>query len=200
MAKVPWKKGAILSIDTERGVFCLAQMLDDPYLAIFNVFRTDEQWPEVKLDPSNVLFINPVTRQFLTKSNISKPKIAPVADLEAPLLWIEEHFGSGKLRLWPGTADERVIPTLNSRPGGRLVKNYRDAEFGKSEVIIEDIALDDSDTIDRHEMTAVRIYREFNERIYLCHKFGRNVDPIRDMAFNREIPLDYKDYIDIIMS
>lgn len=198
MARVLWKKGTVLSIDTERNLFCLAQMLDDPYLAIFKIFRADDQWPDTKLDKPDVLFINPVTRQFLAKSKISKPKIAPVADLEVPSLWIHHYPGGRKKTLWPGTPDERVIPVLNSRPGGRLVQRVMKAS--EPEVIVKDIALDDTETIDHHEMTGIRVFQELNERIYLCHKLGRNLDPIKDLAFDREIPIEYKKYVDIIMS
>ena len=41
---------------------------------------------------------------------------------------------------------------------------------------------------------------EFNERLYLCYKFGKNVDPMKDLVFNRPIPIEYKEYIDIISS
>ena len=49
----------------------------------------------------------------------------------------------------------------------------------------------------KYELTNVRIYAEFNERLYLCYKFGKNVDPMKDLVFNRPIPIEYKEYIDI---
>lgn len=67
-------------------------------------------------------------------------------------------------------------------------------------MIVEDIPLDDSATIDNHEMTSIRVFPELLERIHLCRKYGRNVDPIKDMAFGREIPIDYRNYVDIIMT
>ena len=67
-------------------------------------------------------------------------------------------------------------------------------------VIIDQIPVTDQETIDKYELTDVRIYPEFNERLYLCYKLGKNVDPLKDLVFNRPIPLDYKEYIDIISS
>ena len=46
----------------------------------------------------------------------------------------------------------------------------------------------------------MHIFTKFNERLYLCYKFGKNVDPMKDLVFNRPIPIEYKEYIDIISS
>ncbi len=37
-----------------------------------------------------------------------------------------------------------------------------------------------------------------NERLYLCYKAGKNVDPTKDLKFNREIPKEYKIAIEIM--
>lgn len=63
-----------------------------------------------------------------------------------------------------------------------------------------ELPVTDNETIDKYELTNVRVYPEFNERLYLCYKFGKNVDPLKDLIFDRPIPLAYKDYIDIISS
>lgn len=160
MARVLWKTGAVLSIDTERGAFCLAQMLDDPYLAVFDIFRAGDDWPDVDLKKDNILFVNAITRQFLSLGKIRKIRIPPVAGLEVPDRRIERFPGSRKLTLWPNTPRERTIPELSSRPGGRLVRKFFDSpESGKKEVIVEDIPPDDSATIDHHEMTGIRYFR-----------------------------------------
>ena len=79
--------------------------------------------------------------------------------------------------------------------GGRLIEGDINGP-----VIMPFIPFTDNETIDKYELTDVRIYSEFNERLYLCYKFGRNVDPMKDLVFNRPIPLEYKEYIDIISS
>lgn len=61
-----------------------------------------------------------------------------------------------------------------------------------------EIPCTDNETIDKYELTAVHIYPEFNERLYLCYKFGKNVDSEKDLIFNRPIPLEYREYIDIV--
>ena len=48
------------------------------------------------------------------------------------------------------------------------------------------------------ELTNLYDYATFNERLLLCELFGRNVDPLREIAFNRPIPLEYRTYIDLI--
>ena len=72
--------------------------------------------------------------------------------------------------------------------------------LGNCIYIMPEIPFTDNETIDKYELTNVRIYAEFNERLYLCYKFGKNVDPMKDLVFNRPIPIEYKEYIDIISS
>ena len=71
---------------------------------------------------------------------------------------------------------------------------------GDSNIIIPDIPATDHDTIGKYELTGVHIYAEFNERLYLCYKFGKNVDPMKNLTFNMPVPIEYKEYFDIIMS
>ena len=98
-----------------------------------------------------------------------------------------------KITLWEGTADEREIMFLGDG-GGALIEG----DIGNCIYIMPEIPFTDNETIDKYELTNVRIYAEFNERLYLCYKFGKNVDPMKDLVFNRPIPIEYKEYIDII--
>ncbi|MFR7960113.1 MAG: hypothetical protein ACLU6P_06690 [Roseburia intestinalis] len=100
-----------------------------------------------------------------------------------------------KITLWEGTADEREIMFLGDG-GGALIEG----DIGNCIYIMPEIPFTDNETIDKYELTNVRIYAEFNERLYLCYKFGKNVDPMKDLVFNRPIPIEYKEYIDIISS
>ncbi len=37
-----------------------------------------------------------------------------------------------------------------------------------------------------------------NERLFLCYKLKKNVDPSKEIMFKQQIPLEYKTYVDII--
>lgn len=100
-----------------------------------------------------------------------------------------------EVTLWKGTSNERRILTIGG-PGGSLMEG----NIPDWVEIMEQICFTDDETIDKYELTNIRIYPEFNERLYLCYKFGKNVDPMKDIIFNRQIPLEYKEYVDIMMS
>ncbi len=99
-----------------------------------------------------------------------------------------------RVLLWEGIEDEKEIIILGEG-GGSLIEGDINGP-----VIMESIPFSDNEIIDKYELTDVRIYAEFNERLYLCYKFGKNVDPMKDLVFNRPIPIEYKEYMDIISS
>lgn len=108
-------------------------------------------------------------------------------------------MGSRHVTVWKGTTNERKVLILG-QGGGRLIEEDMSTGSYKTKIIMPSIPVTDSETIDKYELTNVRVYAEFNERLYLCYKFGKNVDPLKDLIFDRPIPLEYKEYIDIISS
>jgi len=203
MKKVIWKANQVISIETRRkdetreeNVYVLAQMIDKARLIVFNLFNKNNVWENVNLNDTPVLLCTYVTRQFISKSNIFKQKIEPLTEYSPPKYRIKiSSIGSRRVTLWKGTPDEREVLVLGLG-GGQLIEDHTEND----KIIIPEISAADSETIDKYEITNVRIYAEFNERLYLCYKFGKNVDPMKDLAFNRAIPSEYKEYVDIIMS
>lgn len=199
--RVVWKTGRVISIETRcrdenraENVYVLAQMLDEARLLVFNLFNTDNQWENVDLSKAPILFCAYVTRQFIANSNVYVQKIAPLKDYQPPEYHIQmDAVGVRKISLWKGTPHEREVLMMGSG-GGWLVKGTVQKET------VSGIAFTDDETIDRYELTNVRIYAEFNERLYLCYKMGKNVDPMKDLVFNRPIPLEYEEYMKIISS
>lgn len=203
MPKVIWRANRVISIETRKkdenrkeNVYVLAQMINRAQLLVFNLFSTDNRWENIDLENAPILFCIYVTKQFIRNSNVYVQDIKPLKNYEPSKYQIAtlNPFIDRKVRLWEGTEDEREIMILGEG-GGQLIEGDIDGP-----IIIPFIPFDDDETIDKYELTDVRIYAEFNERLYLCYKFGRNVDPMKDLVFNRPIPLEYKEYIDIIMS
>lgn len=56
----------------------------------------------------------------------------------------------------------------------------------------------DYSRIINYELATIELYPNLNERLYLCYKFYRNIDPEKEIIFKQEIPLEYKNYLDII--
>jgi hypothetical protein len=207
----PWKDGKVISIETRKGVFILAQMLKSPFLRFYNTFSEDEEWGRVDVKLFDTLFTKSVVGTFLKHSNIVVVKDAlPDLERKESDVWINGFTGSRKVKVWENTSDEMELYILGSEPGGSLVKKdlwwtptpnqpTRAHPSGVIDsVIIEDIPLNSDHIIDRHELTSLGIFPLTNERLYQCYKAGKNVDPAKDLKFNREISRDYKVAIELM--
>ena len=67
MGRVIWKENKVLSIETRKGIFVLAQMIKSPFIIFFNSFSEDNKFKESNLENTPILFLHAVTRQFLKK-------------------------------------------------------------------------------------------------------------------------------------
>jgi hypothetical protein len=118
--------------------------------------------------------------------------IEPVESVEFPETNIDIGGSSRKLTLWKGTADERSFLMMGEGKNslreikGRYLEDYTP------------IALRDYRAYADVELTNLRDYPEFNERLYLCSLKQKNFDPLKELAFNRPLGLECKTYIDII--
>lgn len=194
---VQWKCGAIVSIETRSGLYALAQMLSSPYMMFFDRFHTKDDFKGVELKESEAMFCVAVTRQFLSQSLISKQKIAPVAFESLPTQWIDSHNDAFYATVWENTPSERKVGVFG--PGGRLVyKDTKAVGMINNKVIMPDIPFDDDATINAHELTNLELFPSLNERLYLCHLFGRNINPLRDISFLRELPSECERYVDLL--
>jgi len=202
MARVNWKEGNIVSIETRNSVFVLAQMLNSPYLMFYNLFSTDNVWSDTDLAKTPTLFCKAVTGQFLKQSNITRqPKIKPNNHLTLPKYWIKIFAEGGReVLLWASTPEERRLPILGDEPGGGQLVERDISVKGYTEdiVIMPSIPLDDDDTINAYETKSIRVYPELNERLYLSYKYKTNVDPSKLLSFNKDLPKEYASYVTAI--
>ncbi|MEQ7052936.1 hypothetical protein ABN764_20035 [Paenibacillaceae sp. P-4] len=207
MTKNVWKANQVISIETslkdegrKNNIYVLAQMISKAQLLIFDLYSDDNNWGAVDLNEVPILFSTSVTRQFIKNSNIYNQSMKPLTNYKLPNYKIDSlGMGSRQVTVWKGTTDERKVLILG-QGGGRLIEEDMSAGSYKTKIIMPSIPVTDNETIDKYELTNVRVYPEFNERLYLCYKFGKNVDPLKDLIFDKPIPLAYKDYIDIISS
>lgn len=198
MSPIPWKKEKVISIDSGAGFFYLIEMLDEPYVAVFRRFQSTDDWKGILLSSQDILFIKAVTRQFISKSTAKTVDVAPLRNIPIPELWIGSHHGSRIIKVFEGTSHERSIMRIEGRPGGRLLKKSK--KHSQQDIVVNpEIPLDDTETIEKYELANIDIYPNLNERIILCQRFGRNIDPDKDMKFNKKLPIEYIDYINKIM-
>lgn len=205
MGRVIWKENKVLCIETRKGIFVLAQMIKEPFMIFFNSFSKDSKFTERDLKNTPILFLHAVTRQFLKKSNIETLKIEPFENYEPPLLWIKENAGSRFVTVWEGTENERKFISFGEN-GARLVEkdilkngkyNHPSGLYDKSIKELNPKNVDINEIVN-YELTSIEIYPNLNERLFLCHLKGKNVDPAKNILFNIDMPLHYKKYIDIV--
>ena len=112
MATIRWKKNAVISIETRKNIFVLAQLLDGVYITFFNSFRKDNNWKEINLEEEKILFTTAVVKKsFIKRSHIVEQKqIQPRTDLYSSKkdssITIQFDGDLTKKTLWKNTSDE----------------------------------------------------------------------------------------------
>lgn len=205
MSRITWKEGKVISIELKDGIHCIAQMTKSPYLVFFNTFNEGSDWKNINLSEIPILFVQAVTKQFIKKSNIQEVKITPVKNIDIPNRWIHSDTGMRKVIIWEGTEYEKEFITLG-KMGASLVEKdilkkekYEHPSGIFDKILIQSIDKNDNDTIENHELTSVEVYPNLNERLYLCYKLGKNVNPQKEILFDKkDLPKDYKTFVDII--
>ncbi|MDF9832112.1 hypothetical protein M2103_000320 [Ereboglobus sp. PH5-5] len=206
MARIVWKEYNVISLETRRGVFTLAQMSRNPFLIFFNIFQTGDTWDGIDLATVPVLFCKAVTRQFLARSATGKQtRITPLRPATLPTLWIHSAVHeTRRLVAWENTPGERHFLTLGA--GGMLVEkdayNHKGGPYkhpsGVYDAIIRNrISPTDTETIEKYECDSLAVFPATNERLYQCYLAGKNVDPDKSILFDHPLPPEYATYIDI---
>ena len=198
MTTISWKVNRLFSLRLKDGRFALLQMLAKRgQVAVFNCFRDSDEWSETELDSSKVLFYSWILRSVLRRSDVSTvDKLACAKDLAYPDHFIDVGSGTRRVVLWHGKKHEREIVIIGE--GNNLLRKNKYGVSGKVEHEYAPVARNEYESLRRYELSNLRDYPEFNERLYLCSLFNTNIDPLRDLAFDQDLPEEFSDYIDII--
>lgn len=195
--QVRWKNNRIISIRLRNDHYVLVQMLQpNGAIAVFDIFKEEDKWDDVKLTKDTVLFTGFLVNNVLKRSTVNiHTDVVPVDGLKYPDLHIYIGSGFRDVTLWEGTKDERTF-LMMGKGSNELREVY--TENGLLQEKYTPISNNDYEKYSELELTNLCAYPTFNERLYLCETFGRNIDPLKELAFNR--PLDKKCavYIDII--
>lgn len=201
MSRVIWKKSKVVSVALKDGYYVLAQMLESPYLAFFNIFSRERDWSGSKLSNSDVLFFCAVTRQFLKFSEFKTEHIPAATDLQPPLHWLKRHPGSRTITVWKGTPRERTFIDISARPGGIVVsKDITKKGRAAAAHPVREVEPREYAKVADLERTVVWTFPQLNERLHLCRVLGKRVDPMKEIHFNRKLPPEYATMVDILAS
>lgn len=198
MTRIIWKENRILSIETRKGLFVLAQMIKEPNLLFFNIFSKNQHFKDFEfIDTKDlpILFYSAVAREFINSSNIVILKnIIGIERRELNFIRIKTESIFRKIKIWKGTDKETELLIMGK--GGFLInKNPYLNNSIEDEIVIQKIEDSDDLTIEKAELDRILFYPLLNERLFLCYKFNKNVDPLKDLVFNREILEEYDVYI-----
>lgn len=215
MARVCWKENRVISIETRKGLYVVAQMLKSPYIRFYHYFSTEPAPNGIDTTQLKLLFTAPVTRQFLRFSYIIplKNARANLQNIDSDT-WINLYPCNRKVQAYQGSAKEISCiiggENFDGRHGGMLVKKdigwspttshpVRQHKSGLFDaVILDEIPLNADEIIDNYELTGLCVFPLTNERLYLCHRYNKNVDPYKDLVFGRKLPEDYRLSVEII--
>ena len=203
MGQLKWKDGAVVTLRLRDRSWVLGQLLKSPYLVFFKAFSDSNDWAETAAERSDVLFFCAVTRQFLKHSPIERAKgVAPRVIDKTPERWIKGFLESSRyVTVWPGKPYERRVLLLGDRPGGKLVsKDLNASGIQPERVFMPSIPLTDSATIDAHELDVIWTFPQLNERLLLCKQLSRNVDPLKELTFDRPLPEQCLTFVEILGS
>ncbi|GAB5478089.1 MAG: hypothetical protein Marn2KO_15560 [Marinobacter nauticus] len=199
MKNFRWKENKVFSITLRNDYYVLAQMLKAPYIVIYNIFSDSDEWSDVCLSEESILFCKATTKQLFKRGVFHEQKmLSPLAKPKVPSLWIKRGAGAYKAKVWPGTADELEFVMIGEDTSSLIKRDIYAEDFSLGEVVKALRQPEDDATIDECEMNDQVVYPSFIERLYLCGKLGRNVDPEKELIFNRPLNPEYKTYFKII--
>jgi hypothetical protein len=173
-------------------------MLAEPYAAFFNCFSKEDQWKEEDVQTSGLLFIGTIARQVVSGDWAKKQKLKPREDLKPSDLMIRTFPGSRQVKVWAETPDEVEFLMIHARPGGMLVKRADKPNNRQEQIVIESIPLDDNETIDGNELNGVGLALDTRERLYACFLAGKNVDPYKDLIFDRPVKEECRPFVEML--
>jgi len=190
MSTIRISENNVLAVETRTGLFVIAQALKHRTLVFFNLFTQSPLSLNAELENEKVLCCVTPTRDFFQGSNIIRLKIKPASNvakyreqnrLADELLTPWESF-----IVYKGTKDEFEIPYVKT--GELRLVDWQ------CQTLKHLNKQQDKEIIESHQLATMGIYGELNERLYLCYRYGRYVEPLKDLRMGKELPLAYKSY------
>jgi hypothetical protein len=189
------RANTVYSVKLRKGGYALLQTLDDScQIAVFDEFRNEPDWDGVKLLQDRVLFYCYVIKNFFQNNHISKVKsVSPCERLSFPNEAISLN-GFKKITLWKKTKSQREIGFI----GETISVCTTTWNTGRPKLSYRRLSQEDYASVKHLELAGLRAYPELNERLSLCHELGFNIDPQKEIAFERPLNHQFETYVDII--
>lgn len=181
----------VYSVKLRCGGYALLQTLDVTCrIAVFDEFRDDNDWRGFNPSKGRVLFCCSVIKNFFRCSQIEKVQsVSACKEIVFPdkAISLNEPI---KFTLWKGTERQMDVLCL----GGDIALCTTTWSDGRPKLKYRQLSLKDYDKVKHLELTSLRGYPELNERLSICCELGRNVDPKKEIAFQRPLPPEFEAY------
>ncbi|WPN57895.1 hypothetical protein [Pseudomonas sp. P9_31] len=79
LKKITWQDGTILSLKLRDDLYTLVQMREDYYLEFFDIKNSRDEWSDIDLGKTDILFFNFTATKALKTLAISAPPLEKVA-------------------------------------------------------------------------------------------------------------------------
>lgn len=196
---IRWGKDKLVSLRLRNGKYVLMQMLErKSQMIVFNIFAEGNHFEKTELKKEDILFITHINARSILNTGIYEAcivkNINPLNGITYPSTQIATANAgpARRIKLWEGTSIETEI-LFTGDGNNSLETRGEDGVYQYTPIQNEDYHL-----YMEYEINGLSIYPEFNERLYLCSELGFNIDPSKELAFNRELDPICKTYIDII--
>jgi len=194
MAKVIIRENNVLAIETRTGLFVIAQALKHRTLVFFNLFTTAPQSFDTNLGNAEFLCCVTPVKAFFDNATIIKLKIKQADDIEHygeqyHLLFELLTTATRSVKVYEGTDDEVIIPSA-------FMGELKLVDF-RINTLQHLSKKKDTDIIYSHQLDTMGMWGELNERLYLSYRYGKYVEPSKDLMMGN-IPLEYKVYYQIM--
>ena len=194
LAKIIIKENNVLAVETRTNLYIIAQALKNKTLVFFNLFTETPQSICFDIKNAEVLCCVTPVKSFYKCTDIVKLKIPPAENLDRfqkqdRLSFELTDCGRKNVTVYAGTEDEMIIPAASTgdlRLVDWKIQTLRHLSKDK-----------DIDIIKAHQLNTMGVYGELNERLYLSYRYGKYVEPMKDLLIGNVLPA-YKVYYQII--
>ncbi|WP_419181929.1 DUF5713 family protein [Paenibacillus alvei] len=171
-----WKKNDIHSIQLKENVYIIAQLLESPYVAFFNITSERNHFDEKPLDlntfkPFGVCM---VLKGFFKQCSVGKLKnVQPNLNIPIPEIFISSDRGQ-----WGNRSEFSDIELIYNLV--RIDPTVGDKGLMGNEIIQYNIDRNDPNMLNNYEIVGYNTGYEFVRRLILSIENGRWIDPLKE--------------------
>jgi len=176
LKRFSWTKNDIHSIQLKDNLYIIAQLLESPYVAFFNISSESNNFNEKSLDLNDLkpFGVCMVLNAFFKKCSVGKVKnVKPNMNIPIPEIFISSDRGQWGKR--SEFSDDELIYNLV-----RIDPTVGDKGLMGNEIIQYNIDRNDLGILDNYEIVGYNTGYEFVRRLILSFENSRWIDPLKE--------------------